>query len=123
MNRPQLNLLVLYTSDVANCRAFYEELGLEFTAERHGDGPEHAAASLADGAVLEIYPAGRKTPTGTLRIGFTLPAGQRSAIQLSVGRHLLRDPDGRAVEVSVSAAPESPPGRRRRMGRRRSSAR
>lgn len=101
MGGPQLNLLVLYTADVANCRAFYEQFGLEFTAERHGGGPEHVAACLADGTVLEIYPAGRKTPTGPLRIGLTLAAGRRGCIHLS-GQHLLRDPDGRAVEVTVS---------------------
>jgi len=36
---PRLTLLVLYTSDLETSRAFYEALGLTFTAERHGTGP------------------------------------------------------------------------------------
>ncbi len=32
---------------------FYADLGLAFTAERHGRGPEHYAAFLPDGMVLE----------------------------------------------------------------------
>ncbi len=75
VDNPQLSLLVLYTSDVAGCQAFYESLGLVFTAERHGNGPKHVAASLAGGSVLEIYPAGRNGSTGTLRLG----AGARTS--------------------------------------------
>jgi catechol 2,3-dioxygenase-like lactoylglutathione lyase family enzyme len=107
MDGPQLNLLVLYTSDVAACRTFYAELGLTFTTERHGNGPEHAAAHLAGGAVLEIYPAGRHSPTGTLRLGLTLSAGYGERFHICGGRHLLRDPDGRAVEITL---PEHRPG-------------
>ncbi|WP_322762397.1 VOC family protein [Frankia sp. Cr2] len=102
VNNPQLSLLVLYTSDVAGCQAFYESLGLVFTAERHGNGPKHVAASLAGGSVLEIYPAGRNGSTGTLRLGFVLSTCHFPETSLPLGQHLLRDPDGRAVNVTVS---------------------
>jgi catechol 2,3-dioxygenase-like lactoylglutathione lyase family enzyme len=94
-------MLVLYTADIVACRAFYEELGLRFTSERHGSGPEHAAADLTGGVVLEIYPAASETPAGRLRLGLTLPAGQVGQRHLAGGRHVLRDPDGRVVEVIV----------------------
>ncbi|WP_322779733.1 VOC family protein [Frankia sp. Cas4] len=102
MNDPQLSLLVLYTSDIAGCQAFYESLGLVFTAERHGNGPKHVAARLAGGSVLEIYPAGRNGSTGALRLGFVLSTSHFPQARLPLGQHLLRDPDGRAVNVTVS---------------------
>jgi hypothetical protein len=103
MREPQLNLLVLYSSNVIACKAFYESLGLIFTTERHGEGPEHVAARLAGGVVLEIYPAGRKGPTGALRLGLNVTTGHVPAGQLHPGRHLLRDPDDRAVDVTISS--------------------
>jgi hypothetical protein len=56
-------LLVLYSPRLEECRRFYGDLGLCFTAEQHGQGPRHYAAVLADGLVVELYPArpGRET--------------------------------------------------------------
>ena len=86
-----LNLLVVYTDRLAECRDFYSELGLGLVAEKHGDGPEHYAAVLADGAVIEFYPAGDRPPTGRLRLGLSVAGAQSRTV---------RDPDGRTVVVN-----------------------
>lgn len=94
------SLLVLYTPRPDECRAFYQGLGLRFVRERHGAGPEHHAATLADGLVLELYPATPRRTTGALRLGFTVPA-HRTDPPLEPGRHTFTDPDGRPVDVHV----------------------
>ncbi|MFI0444182.1 VOC family protein [Actinomadura sp. 6N118] len=90
-------LIVIYTARLEECRAFYTDLGLPLALERHGQGPEHYAAELDDGTVVELYPAGPRGETGRLRLGFTTVA----AAGLEPGRHLLEDPDGRTVELVV----------------------
>ncbi|REE97731.1 glyoxalase/bleomycin resistance/dioxygenase family protein [Thermomonospora umbrina] len=94
------SLLVIYSPLAEDCRRFYEGLGLEFALERHGAGPAHYAAVLSDGAVFEIYPATAERRTGALRLGFAVDATATTP-RLDTGRHLLRDPDGRTVEVHV----------------------
>lgn len=93
------HLLVVYTERLDDCRAFYAGLGLPLAREQHGNGPVHYAAVLADGAVLELYPAGKRGATGYLRLGLTLPA---ETATLAPGEHQLRDPDGRAVDIIVA---------------------
>lgn len=97
----RVNLIVLYSDDIEACRAFYENLGLSFVVEQHDNGPTHFATAFSDGGVLEIYPAGKRGPTGALRIGITVPHGLPKDRRLAVGTHLLRDPDNRTVEVTV----------------------
>ncbi|GAA2120722.1 VOC family protein [Actinomadura napierensis] len=92
-------LTVIYTTRLEECRAFYAGLGLHLHPEQHDSGPAHYAAVLDDGMVFELYPAGARGPTGRLRLGFTT----RAAPTLEPGRHVLHDPDGRAVEVIVTA--------------------
>lgn len=96
----RLDLIVLYTDNVAAAREFYGGVvGLPLRAERHGGGPEHFAAELADGGVLELYPASARRPaTGSLRLGFTVEAG---AVGRAPGEYVLSDPDGRAVILVV----------------------
>jgi catechol 2,3-dioxygenase-like lactoylglutathione lyase family enzyme len=91
-------LIVIYTARLEECRAFYVALGLPLTLERHGQGPEHYVAELDDDTVFELYPTGTQGETGRLRLGFTTAA----AVGLEPGRHLLKDPDGRKVEVVVT---------------------
>ncbi|MEY9210841.1 VOC family protein [Thermobifida halotolerans] len=87
-----LNLVVIYTERLEECRAFYAGLGLDLVAERHGSGPAHYAAVLADGAVVELYPCGDRAATGRLRLGLTVSGAPPEP-------RTLRDPDGRTVEV------------------------
>jgi hypothetical protein len=91
-------LLVLYSARLEECRRFYGGLGLSFTAEQHGRGPQHYAAVLADDVVFELYPARPDRESGALRLGFTV-TGAAATPPLPPGRHLLTDPDGRTVEV------------------------
>lgn len=96
----RVSLLVLYTARLEECRLFYAALGLDFTAERHGRGPEHYAAVLPDGLVLELYPARDGRLTGALRLGLVVD-GAATRPRLGPGRHLFVDPDGRTVEVTA----------------------
>src|SRR4051812_28579813 len=64
-----LNLLVLRAADLGRAERFYAALGITFTRERHGGGPEHLAGMV--GAVtLEIYPRGEGGGTEAVRLGF-----------------------------------------------------
>ena len=106
----RLNLLVLRTPKLEEMRSFYSTLGARFQSERHGNGPEHYAATLGDDLVLELYPTvdGAMPDTG-LRLGIKVEnidetlhsLGQNAAPrQTQWGlRALVHDPDGRTVEL------------------------
>src|SRR5688572_15753187 len=109
-----LNLVVIRASDPEASRRFYEALGLHFTAERHGKGPEHLA-SESSGAVFEIYPRGDGPPSSGVRLGFRVPSvGDAVAAVQRIGgevvsppgegpwgvRAVVADPDGHRVELS-----------------------
>jgi lactoylglutathione lyase len=146
MNGIRLNLVVIYVSDVAKTRAFYERIGLTFQAERHGRGPEHYSTNVGE-TVLEIYPAkalAESAAAPAVRLGFDVkdvrgivaqlvepPSTQgcvdngivadaasidtRAAAHTIVvtepaenadgWRALVRDPDGRKVELFEPRAP------------------
>ena len=97
-----IDLAVIYTTRLEACRDFYSTLGLDLVPERHGSGPAHYCATLADGSVLELYPATHRPATGYLRLGLTAPAP--GAVAVPTGRHAFTDPDGRTVVLTV---PES----------------
>ncbi|WP_433476950.1 VOC family protein [Spirillospora sp. CA-142024] len=99
-------LLVLYTDHLEESRRFYSRLGLTFHKEQHGNGPEHYAAVLPDGVVIELYPATERRPATSARLGFNV-TGHTMTPPMKAGRHLLDDPDGRTVEVH--AGPAGPP--------------
>jgi hypothetical protein len=94
-------LLVLYSPRMESCRRFCSDLSLNLATEQHGQGPRHYAAVLADGAVFEIYPARPDRQTSALRLSFAVN-GSTATSPLAPGRHLLTDPDGRAVEVHAT---------------------
>ncbi|OHV55354.1 guanosine polyphosphate pyrophosphohydrolase [Pseudofrankia sp. BMG5.36] len=98
----QIILIVLYCADVSACRDFYRSLGLAFERERHGSGPEHYAAALSGGAVLELYPAGSRGETGMIRLGLTVSQGE-VGLFLEPGDHILHDPEGRVVDIHVAS--------------------
>jgi len=100
-NTGRVSLLVLYSPQLEECRRFYSSLGLVFSAEHHGDGPDHYAAVLGDGTVFELYPAPLGRTTGALRLGLEVD-GVAAALSLAPGRHVVKDPDGRTVELQVS---------------------
>lgn len=92
----QLTLLVLRCADIERSRALFEAIGLEFSREKHGDGPVHYAANLA-GTVLELYPLGNKATSG-LRLGFRVssPPNLRDRL-VELGATLVSDDDGELV--------------------------
>ncbi|MFJ7266903.1 glyoxalase/bleomycin resistance/dioxygenase family protein [Streptomyces sp. NPDC099050] len=96
-----VTLLVLYSPRLEECRRFYRHLGLGFTAEQHGQGPEHYAAVLPGGTVFELYPARPGRQTDALRLGLAVDATTATPA-LTPGRHILTDPDGRTVEVHAT---------------------
>lgn len=66
----KVNLLVLRTNRLEDVRTFYSALGARFESERHGNGPEHYAATLGDDFVLELYPCiDGVIPDSGLRLG------------------------------------------------------
>lgn len=111
---PRVNLLVLRSPDIHRAARFYRELGLLFTVERHGSGPEHYSSSV-DGFVFELYPlAPGSSPTTGTRIGFRVdsvdelvPLLKAAGAELVSAPHdsvwgrraVVRDLDGHTVEL------------------------
>ncbi|MCC7420216.1 MAG: VOC family protein [Planctomycetaceae bacterium] len=110
-----LSLAVLKTRQVNALRKFYGSLGIEFAEEQHGKGPVHFAGQVGS-VVLEVYPLpddGTPADSST-RLGFTVArlaevvealkaldtpvVTEPQATQWGL-RALVRDPDGRAVEL------------------------
>ncbi len=100
MTEPEIDLVVIYCADLSACRNFYQELGITFRRESHGNGPEHFSTTLDGGTVLELYPAKTAENTGRLRLGLTVRQDAISS-RLPLGRHILRDPEDRTVDVRV----------------------
>ena len=98
----RVTLLVLYCERLEECRLFYANLGLDFAAEQHGQGPGHYAAVLSGGTVFELYPVRAGLEKSALRLGLAID-GSAATPPLASGRHRLTDPDGRVVEVDTSA--------------------
>lgn len=109
-----ISLLVLKTHQLDRMVAFYSLLGIEFREEQHGSGPIHFASQLQS-IVFEIYPLteGSEADT-TTRLGFAVTdldralesliehgfSETKNAMQTPWGyRALVRDPDGRTVEL------------------------
>ena len=115
----RLSLLVLKAHDVERLTQFYGQLGIEFEAEQHGKGPVHFAAKLS-GVVLEIYPLDQQQKVDTTtRVGFAVPELRELCARLNAAgipiasppkespwgwRAVVRDPDGRSVELTEMAA-------------------
>ncbi len=107
-----INLLVLRCKNLEASREFYEMLGFQFVEERHGKGPLHFASQDA-GFVFELYPLLPHEAAGTTRLGFTISGLEQVLSQVAVedrhgfgGKqvHIVRDPDGRKVELSQKDA-------------------
>jgi predicted enzyme related to lactoylglutathione lyase len=109
-----LTLLVLKTNRLDELVGFYETLGIAFGEEQHGNGPRHYAGKLGD-LVLELYPASPDDHVdSTTRLGFVVtnlddvvrnlqwinaPVVKPPQSTDRGYRAVVRDPDGRAVEL------------------------
>jgi lactoylglutathione lyase len=110
-----LSLLVLKTRQVDSVRRFYHTVGVDLREEQHGGGPVHYAGQAGE-VVFEIYPlpeGGTWTDT-TTRLGFDVnnviavvealqaldtPVVTEPQASEWGFRAVVRDPDGRAVEL------------------------
>lgn len=114
MPHARLNLVVIRCANIDFSAAFYAALGLSFTKELHGSGPEHYA-SQHDGLVFEIYPAKQGSSSAGVRIGFEVRSVDETvaaATQLGAAivtppsdspwgrRAVVSDPDGHRIELS-----------------------
>jgi predicted enzyme related to lactoylglutathione lyase len=110
-----LRLLVVKTRQVDRARLFYQAFGIHLIEERHGGGPVHYAGQ-AGVTTIEVYPwsEGGPAPDASVRLGFDVTDLDRVVESLrGLGtpvimeprmtpwgyRAVVRDPDGRAVEL------------------------
>ena len=109
-----LNLVVLRVSDLGRSSEFYRAIGLSFTTERHGDGPEHLVAECR-GIVFELYPLLDGSSSAGTRIGFSISSVEVAVENIKAAggvihvapkltafgvRAVAIDPDGHRVELS-----------------------
>lgn len=126
MTSVKLNLLVIKTRQLDRLKEFYAALGIDFTQERHGAGPLHYAGRVG-AIVLEVFPLPGDGGDGgaadtTTRLGFAVPDVDAAVRALGAAgatvvapprgtewgyRAVVRDPDGRAVELCRDAGPPS----------------
>jgi lactoylglutathione lyase len=118
-----LTLLVLKTHQMDWLRTFYATLGIEFVEERHGNGPLHYSGRVG-GTVFELYPLPADSgPSHETRLGFAVEnLTETVRVLTSAGvevitpagrtpwglRAVVRDPDGRTVELYQQGTPHSP---------------
>jgi predicted enzyme related to lactoylglutathione lyase len=117
-------LLVLKTHLLDRLKDFYTALGISFTEEQHGKGPSHYAGTLGE-LTLELYPlpaeAGPADASTRLGFGVSDVDGLMSSLEEVGGtvvtgprrtewgyRAVVRDPDGRAVELCQGPGPGEP---------------
>jgi lactoylglutathione lyase len=115
MPNVKLTLLVLKTRQIEALKAFYGSLGIELIEEQHGKGPIHYSGQVGDG-ILEIYPLSDDTLVAdeTTRLGFSVEGMDQVVHELRACdtpivsepkatqwglRSVVRDPDGRSVEL------------------------
>jgi lactoylglutathione lyase len=109
-----ITLVVLRCADIVMSKRFYEALGLQFSAERHGAGTEHWSCQIGE-VVLELYPADQRRPS-VGRLGFRVGDVRASLEALSAAggvvcersdaarRAVVADPDGTRIELTGAAA-------------------
>lgn len=112
MRNPRLALVVLRSNDIASTKIFYENLGLNFKEEKHGNGPIHYSATLGE-TTVEIYPQSDNI-YHTIRLGFYVDnldnvldnlsaCGIEIISKAQITKHgykaRVRDHDGRVIEL------------------------
>jgi lactoylglutathione lyase len=105
MTTASLRLIVLKTRDLDKLKAFYEALGITFAKEQHGKGPMHYAGQLGT-TVLELYPLPHDITVAdtTTRLGFCVGSLKDVLTRLGATVAVVRDPDGRTVELYQEGA-------------------
>jgi predicted enzyme related to lactoylglutathione lyase len=104
------NLIVIRAADLDRSQRFYEALGIQFSREKHGNGPEHLAAETG-GVVFEIYPRGSGPSTEGVRLGFQVPSVDAAVSALQhLGAKLITPPE--QVDWGLRAVVVDPDGHR-----------
>lgn len=93
-----LNLLVLRCRNIKTTKTFYEALGFDFVQEQHGTSPIHYSTSIGE-VLLELYPTDGEPDN--VRLGFVVAPSVLERLDLNE-YGVLRDPDGRMVELSTT---------------------
>jgi lactoylglutathione lyase len=117
LTSPSLNLVVIRSSDIERAVMLYSQLGITFTRQRHGNGPEHYSSQI-EGIVFEIYPFTSNAGASTgVRLGFVVTALDQVIASLSrMGVKIVSHPkkgelgykavvedfDGHKIELSES---------------------
>jgi lactoylglutathione lyase len=119
----EVSSVVIMTSQVESCVAFYRTLGVPLEDEDHGDGILHAAVDIGGVHVAVVPAAGSgRSPgyrqSGSTFVGFWVSSLEATGMALqALGaevfvkheacewgcRFVVADPDGRAVEVNQRA--------------------
>jgi lactoylglutathione lyase len=111
-----LILLVLRCGNIERAKGFYELFGMAFQKEQHGNGPAHYSCGDETG-IFEIYPVEGGVPDQT---GLGFVSGDLDGLHMLLRRNqfapreiretelgrmfVVRDPDGRRVEVKARKA-------------------
>lgn len=104
----KISLLVIRCRDLEASKNFYQLLGMSFTKEKHGNGPEHYSCEQDD-CIFELYPNKGVPPNDSLRLGFKTQSVTAIMKQVSSTEsyeysgkkiYVVTDPDGRKIEVS-----------------------
>lgn len=107
-----LNLIVIRTADMLRLVHFYKLLGLEFDYQKHEQGVFHYSTKIGQ-TVFEIYPLlrGQTEADISTRLGFKIDDFEEKIallsnfiiskpVQMEFGLSaILKDPDGRKVEI------------------------
>ena len=104
----KISLLVIRCKDIEASKSFYQDLGLSFVKEKHGNGPMHYSCEHED-CVFELYPNKGETPQDNNRLGFKVSNLASITQQVTITDtyefagntiYVITDPDGRKVEIS-----------------------
>ncbi|WP_062104952.1 VOC family protein [Bacillus niameyensis] len=111
-----LNLVVIYSSNLEVSVSFYQNLGLTFNKEQHGNGPQHYSCEF-ENLIFELYPSSNGIVDVSTRIGFNvidlehIVESLRSNGSLIINeptisswgkRAVVQDPNGYKVELLES---------------------
>ena len=106
MSTPQLNLLVVYCSNLITSLEYYESLGLQFVKEKHGKGPVHWSTQIGE-CIFELYPNNHEAKPRPMRFGLSLNE-KDLRVDLTANDPekplIVRDPDGNYIHISVTTS-------------------
>lgn len=110
-------ITLLRSEDIATTRTFYQPFFPHWVSERHGDGPLHYSLRLQN-FLFEIYPQRIRYPD---TLEFLILADNLTSTMQAIGNFnlsiliqnqtqvIMRDPDGRLLQILQNKSWETPP--------------